>query len=115
MEALLVHLTKIILPGLWQWEEIYNLRWSHQPLVACILSGQDSEGVCEETWIGQWNLWLSYFEILVIFSFFQTIIYSYAISLQVEAISEAFENFQLKTYGVKTQVHETPEKKKRRK
>nr|XP_029123745.1 deoxynucleoside triphosphate triphosphohydrolase SAMHD1 homolog isoform X3 [Elaeis guineensis] len=33
----------------------------------------------------------------------------------VEAVSEAFENFQLKTYGVKTQVHETPEKKKRRK
>ncbi|KAF9623028.1 hypothetical protein IFM89_036009 [Coptis chinensis] len=32
----------------------------------------------------------------------------------VEAISEAFENFQLKTYGVKAQVHETPEKKKRR-
>ncbi|KAM7273421.1 hypothetical protein ACFE04_028085 [Oxalis oulophora] len=32
----------------------------------------------------------------------------------VGAISEAFENFQLKTYGVKTQVHETPEKKKQR-
>ncbi|KAK9117108.1 hypothetical protein Sjap_016055 [Stephania japonica] len=32
----------------------------------------------------------------------------------VEAVSEAFENFQLKTYGIKTQVHETPEKKKRR-
>ncbi|KAF6164313.1 hypothetical protein GIB67_029196 [Kingdonia uniflora] len=32
----------------------------------------------------------------------------------VEVISEAFENFQLKTYGLKTQVHETPEKKKRR-
>ncbi|XP_022928109.1 deoxynucleoside triphosphate triphosphohydrolase SAMHD1 homolog [Cucurbita moschata] len=32
----------------------------------------------------------------------------------VEAISEAFENFQLKTYGIKTQVHATPEKKKRR-
>ncbi|XP_020523118.1 deoxynucleoside triphosphate triphosphohydrolase SAMHD1 homolog isoform X2 [Amborella trichopoda] len=33
----------------------------------------------------------------------------------VEAVSEAFGNFQLKTYGIKTQVHETPEKKKRRK
>ncbi|XP_038982991.1 deoxynucleoside triphosphate triphosphohydrolase SAMHD1 homolog isoform X2 [Phoenix dactylifera] len=33
----------------------------------------------------------------------------------VEAISEAFENFQLKIYGVKTQVHETPEKKRHRK
>ncbi|KAM0944265.1 putative HD/PDEase domain-containing protein [Dioscorea sansibarensis] len=32
----------------------------------------------------------------------------------VEVISEAFENFQLKTYGVKTQVHDTPDKKKRR-
>ncbi|KAG6534405.1 hypothetical protein ZIOFF_008291 [Zingiber officinale] len=32
----------------------------------------------------------------------------------VEAVSEAFENLQLKMYGVKTQVHETPEKKKRR-
>ncbi|OIS96016.1 PREDICTED: deoxynucleoside triphosphate triphosphohydrolase SAMHD1 homolog isoform X2 [Nicotiana attenuata] len=31
----------------------------------------------------------------------------------VEAVSEAFENFQLKTYGKKTQVHATPEKKKR--
>ncbi|KAF6139513.1 hypothetical protein GIB67_015470 [Kingdonia uniflora] len=30
----------------------------------------------------------------------------------VEVISEAFENFQLKTYGLKTQVHETHEKKK---
>ncbi|XP_030496702.2 uncharacterized protein LOC115712545 isoform X1 [Cannabis sativa] len=32
----------------------------------------------------------------------------------VEAVSAAFENFQLKTYGMKKQVHETPEKKKRR-
>lgn len=32
----------------------------------------------------------------------------------VGAISEAFENSQLKTYGIKAQVHETPEKKKRR-
>lgn len=32
----------------------------------------------------------------------------------VGAISEAFENFQLKTYGIRTQVHSTPEKKKRR-
>lgn len=32
----------------------------------------------------------------------------------VGAISEAFENFQLKTYGIKAQVHSTPEKKKRR-
>ncbi|OVA09854.1 HD/PDEase domain [Macleaya cordata] len=32
----------------------------------------------------------------------------------VGAISEAFENFQLKTYGIKPQVHATPEKKKRR-
>ncbi|KAH7682727.1 HD-domain/PDEase-like protein [Dioscorea alata] len=32
----------------------------------------------------------------------------------VEAVSEAFENFQLKTYGLKTQVHDTPDKKKRR-
>ncbi|XP_021299261.1 deoxynucleoside triphosphate triphosphohydrolase SAMHD1 homolog [Herrania umbratica] len=32
----------------------------------------------------------------------------------VAAVSEAFENFQLKTYGVKAQVHATPEKKKRR-
>ncbi|XP_047962298.1 deoxynucleoside triphosphate triphosphohydrolase SAMHD1 homolog isoform X2 [Salvia hispanica] len=28
----------------------------------------------------------------------------------VEAVSKAFENFQVKTYGVKTQVHETPTK-----
>uniref|UniRef100_A0A804L068 HD/PDEase domain-containing protein n=1 Tax=Musa acuminata subsp. malaccensis TaxID=214687 RepID=A0A804L068_MUSAM len=33
---------------------------------------------------------------------------------KVEAVSEAFENFQLKIYGVKTQVHETPEAKKQR-
>ncbi|TYH42643.1 hypothetical protein ES332_D11G077000v1 [Gossypium tomentosum] len=32
----------------------------------------------------------------------------------VAAVSEAFENFQLKIYGVKAQVHATPEKKKRR-
>ncbi|KAK6913138.1 hypothetical protein RJ641_022739 [Dillenia turbinata] len=32
----------------------------------------------------------------------------------VGAISEAFENFQLKTYGIKAQVHATPEKKRRR-
>ncbi|KAL4653487.1 hypothetical protein ACB092_01G307000 [Castanea dentata] len=32
----------------------------------------------------------------------------------VAAISEAFENFQLHTYGIKAQVHATPEKKKRR-
>ncbi|PIA62033.1 hypothetical protein AQUCO_00200195v1 [Aquilegia coerulea] len=32
----------------------------------------------------------------------------------VGAISEAFVNFQEKTYGTKTQVHETPEKKKKR-
>ncbi|XP_009604054.1 uncharacterized protein [Nicotiana tomentosiformis] len=31
----------------------------------------------------------------------------------VEAVSEAFENFQIRTYGKKTQVHATPEKKKR--
>ena len=33
---------------------------------------------------------------------------------QVEAVAEAFENLQLKMYGIKAQVHETPEKKKRR-
>lgn len=33
--------------------------------------------------------------------------------IQVGAVSEAFENFQLKTYGTKTQVHATPDKKKR--
>lgn len=32
----------------------------------------------------------------------------------VGLVSEAFENFQLKTYGIKAQVHATPEKKKRR-
>ncbi|KAJ9152459.1 hypothetical protein P3X46_026024 [Hevea brasiliensis] len=32
----------------------------------------------------------------------------------VAAVSEAFENFQLRTYGIKAQVHATPEKKKRR-
>lgn len=32
----------------------------------------------------------------------------------VGVVSEAFENFQLKTYGIKTQVHATPEKKKQR-
>jgi hypothetical protein len=32
----------------------------------------------------------------------------------VEAVSEAFENFQMRTYGIKAQVHATPEKKKRR-
>lgn len=34
--------------------------------------------------------------------------------MQVEAVSEAFENFQLNTYGMKKQVHATPDKKKRR-
>ncbi|KAG8641741.1 deoxynucleoside triphosphate triphosphohydrolase SAMHD1 homolog isoform X2 [Manihot esculenta] len=33
----------------------------------------------------------------------------------VEAVSEAFENFQLKIYGMKAQVHATPEKKRLRK
>ena len=33
---------------------------------------------------------------------------------QVGAVSEAFENFQLNKYGIKAQVHATPEKKKRR-
>lgn len=33
----------------------------------------------------------------------------------VGAVSEAFENFQLKTYGIKTQVHGTPQKKRRQK
>nr|XP_043608642.1 deoxynucleoside triphosphate triphosphohydrolase SAMHD1 homolog [Erigeron canadensis] len=32
----------------------------------------------------------------------------------VEVVSEAFENFQVKTYGVKAQVHGTPERKRRR-
>nr|BAJ89292.1 predicted protein [Hordeum vulgare subsp. vulgare] len=32
----------------------------------------------------------------------------------VEAVSEAFENLQLRMYGEKTQVHDTPTKKKRR-
>ncbi|CAM6092315.1 unnamed protein product [Calypogeia fissa] len=32
----------------------------------------------------------------------------------VEAVSEAFENFQLKTYGIKAQVHGTPESKKKK-
>ncbi|KAI4314317.1 hypothetical protein L6164_027238 [Bauhinia variegata] len=32
----------------------------------------------------------------------------------VGAVSEAFENYQLKTLGKKAQVHETPEKKRRR-
>ncbi|KAL6551498.1 hypothetical protein OROGR_007652 [Orobanche gracilis] len=32
----------------------------------------------------------------------------------VEMISEAFENFQLKTYGIKAQVHATPDNKKRK-
>ncbi|KAK4598108.1 hypothetical protein RGQ29_015555 [Quercus rubra] len=32
----------------------------------------------------------------------------------VEAVSEAFENFQLKTYGKKAQVHSTPDSKKQR-
>uniref|UniRef100_A0A2P2KZI4 Deoxynucleoside triphosphate triphosphohydrolase SAMHD1 homolog isoform X2 n=1 Tax=Rhizophora mucronata TaxID=61149 RepID=A0A2P2KZI4_RHIMU len=32
----------------------------------------------------------------------------------VAAVSEAFENFQLKTYGIKAQVHGTPVKKIRR-
>jgi len=36
------------------------------------------------------------------------------IDQQVEAVSEAFENFQMRTYGIKAQVHATPEKKKRR-
>ena len=40
--------------------------------------------------------------------------YMYA-CMQVGAVSEAFENYQLKTYGMKAQVHDTPEKKKRRK
>lgn len=32
----------------------------------------------------------------------------------VEAVGDAFENFQLKTYGIKAQVHGTPNGKKRR-
>ncbi|KAL6983682.1 hypothetical protein U1Q18_017060 [Sarracenia purpurea var. burkii] len=32
----------------------------------------------------------------------------------VEAVAAAFENFQLRTYGMKAQVHSTPEKKKHR-
>ncbi|KAK7309686.1 hypothetical protein RJT34_06615 [Clitoria ternatea] len=32
----------------------------------------------------------------------------------VEAVSNAFENYQLKTFGRKAQVHETPEKKRRK-
>ncbi|KAH7570270.1 hypothetical protein JRO89_XS05G0079400 [Xanthoceras sorbifolium] len=32
----------------------------------------------------------------------------------VETVSDAFENFQLKMFGMKAQVHATPEKKKRR-
>jgi len=34
--------------------------------------------------------------------------------LQVEAVSEAFENLQLRMYGEKTQVHDTPKKKRMR-
>lgn len=34
------------------------------------------------------------------------------IIMQVGAVAEAFENFQVKTYGIKAQVHATPEKKK---
>ncbi|KAL8157104.1 uncharacterized protein LOC141672329 isoform X1 [Apium graveolens] len=33
----------------------------------------------------------------------------------VEVVSDAFENFQVKNYGVKTQVHGTPQKKRQRK
>ncbi|VVA13438.1 PREDICTED: deoxynucleoside triphosphate [Prunus dulcis] len=33
----------------------------------------------------------------------------------VEAVAEAFENYQVKTYGCKAQVHATPDKKKARK
>ncbi|KAL1550872.1 deoxynucleoside triphosphate triphosphohydrolase SAMHD1 isoform X2 [Salvia divinorum] len=33
----------------------------------------------------------------------------------VEAVAKAFENFQVKTYGVKTQVHETPTKMMKKK
>ncbi|KAI3696512.1 hypothetical protein L1987_79530 [Smallanthus sonchifolius] len=32
----------------------------------------------------------------------------------VEVVSQAFENFQIKTYGMKAQVHGTPERKRRR-
>ncbi|CAK7332697.1 unnamed protein product [Dovyalis caffra] len=32
----------------------------------------------------------------------------------VKAVSEAFENFQLKTYGMKAQVHATPDRKRNR-
>jgi HD superfamily phosphohydrolase len=32
----------------------------------------------------------------------------------VEAVSDAFENFQVKTYGIKAQVHGTPDGKKKR-
>jgi deoxyribose-phosphate aldolase len=33
--------------------------------------------------------------------------------LQVQAVSEAFENLQVRMYGEKTQVHDTPTKKRR--
>ncbi|KAG0499113.1 hypothetical protein HPP92_003804 [Vanilla planifolia] len=32
----------------------------------------------------------------------------------VEVVSAAFENLQLRMYGIKAQVHDTPEKKKKR-
>lgn len=61
---------------------------------------------------------------LVSFIKFLMLLHSSAIQLQykcklflpfqVGVISDAFENFQLKTYGIKAQVHATPEKKKRR-
>jgi hypothetical protein len=36
------------------------------------------------------------------------------IIIQVKTVSEAFENFQLKTYGMKAQVHATPDRKRNR-
>lgn len=55
---------------------------------------------------------LSHFDHNVFFTFIMFAVTFYP-KLQVGAISEAFENFQLRTYGIKAQVHATPEKKMR--
>lgn len=96
--------------GLWEWWEVLNIWWSHQPPAANFLSRYDSEGVLQEARTGLWKK-----KMLVWFHHNLSLpqhLYFFNTMLQVGAISEAFENFQFRTYGIKAQVHATPEKKK---
>lgn len=81
---------------------------SYQDMIVRVYS-KKPELVCgkKKCYFGFITISLCIHSILVYIFFFNTM-------LQVGAISEAFENFQVKTYGIKAQVHATPEKKIRR-